>query len=139
MKRKLRKSRRTHLTVHQTSRVSVQYPDAERLEPNGGVGHVDHVNGPGARARREFIATQYELEELTRMWVRTRLDLAFFFHLYRTSGSREWREAVYADRRTDRLQRILGADIVNRITTEVEQEFRESFGDEEWERFLARR
>jgi hypothetical protein len=38
-----------------------------------------------------------------------------------------------------RHQHILGADTVNQIMTKVEQDFREHFGDEEWERFLARR
>jgi hypothetical protein len=114
MTKRFKKSRRRNLKIQQPSRVHLQYPDVEGLEPNGGIGHV---NGPGPKTRREFIPTRYELEELTRLWMQSHL----------------------AVRSIKRHQHILGADTVNQIMTKVEQDFREHFGDEEWERFLARR
>jgi hypothetical protein len=52
MTRKFKNLRRRNLKIQQPSRVRVQYPDVEGLEPNG---DVDHVNGPGAKTRREFM------------------------------------------------------------------------------------
>ena len=121
-----------------------QYPDTEGpgcqpFRKGEIIGFVRHVNGPAAQARPEFTATQYELEELTRLWVRTLLDLDFYCYSTESSGSSEWREIRYAGRRIGRLQEVLGQDSVDRITEEVTGELGERFQGEAWDDFLVGR
>lgn len=121
-----------------------EYPDTEGLgcmpfREGERIGFVRQVNGPAAKARPEFAATEYELEELTRMWVRTLLDLDFYCYATQSCGSSEWREMQYAGRRIGRLQKLLGQATVERITEDIVAELGERFNCFVWDAFLTQR
>lgn len=120
-----------------------EYPDAQGigyfpLGNAGVVGYVDSVNGAASEACWEFNATKHEMKTIAKHWYRelTKIDLFWFQH--QTSGSIEWRTAIYARRRLNRLRNHIG-DMVDEAIAEVDSEFQEILGHELFEQFQNQR
>ena len=118
-----------------------KHQDTEGLWPRSGrgfvIGQVDEINGLGGEECDGFRPTRYELRELARLWYRKRLDLEIDFFLYGQSGSTEWRESVYADRRLERIASVIGDDAVGEIVQELEEAEKKRLGDELWDAFAS--
>ena len=67
------------------------------------VGFVDHVNGGQAVACPEYSPTKHELQQLAKHWIERSLDLDFYWFQTQSTGSSEWREREFAERRLSRL------------------------------------
>ena len=121
-----------------------EYPDTEGigyylLGDRDWIGYIESVNGPGAQACNELQATRHELKVFAKYWYRELTDIDLFWFLHQTTGSTEWRTAVYATRRLQRIRRFIGAALVDDAIAEVDAEFRQKLGDTQWEQFKAQR
>ena len=103
------------------------------------IGYVENINGPGARGCWEFQATHHEMKIIAKHWYRQLTDIDLFWFKHRTSGSTEWRTVEYAKRRLQRIRYWIGDAPVLEAISEVDAEFRQEFGDTEWEQFKAQR
>ena len=121
-----------------------EYPDTEgigyhALGDRGWIGYIEWVNGPGAEACYDFQATCHELRVVAKYWYRELTDIDLFWFLQQTTGSNEWRTAIYATRRLHRIRRIIGDALIDEAIAEVDAEFRQELGDTKWEQFKAQR
>src|SRR5689334_19229492 len=84
--------------------------DNEFLMPSGSsrvvIGTVDEVNSEGAQEVHGFVATRYELLELTRHWQRKVLDLEFFEFFNGQYGSSTMRIVNFGKRRISRIAEL---------------------------------
>ena len=120
-----------------------EYPDTEGighyLLGDACVGYIESVNGPGAEACWESQATRHELQVLAKHWYRELTDIDLFWFLHQTTGSTEWRTAIYATRRLQRIRRTIGDELIDEAIAEVDAEFREELGDAKWQEFKDQR
>ena len=59
--------------------------------------------------------------------------------MHQTTGSTEWRTAIYATRRLQRIRRTISDDLIDDAIADVDAKFRQQLGDTKWERFKAQR
>ena len=121
-----------------------EYPDSEglgylRFRDSEVIGLVDHVNGLQAKACPEYTPTRHELQQLAKYWIERILDLDFYWYHTQCTGSSEWREREFAERRLNRLSRVLGRDVVQELEADVCDELRKRFGAESWDSFINQR
>ncbi len=107
------------------------------------VGYVDEVNGPGALAVPEFVASRHELHILLRYWLEVDLKIRFWWFCTEQVGSDETRRQSFAVRRINRIAAAVNDDaVVQAAIREVE----EAFGKKEhpagnalaWKVFMGR-
>ena len=101
------------------------------------IGGVDGINGEDGKEVQEFVATRHELKQLAEYWALERLDHDFWFFLHQQTGSREWRQSVYIDRRVGRLHGILGKEAMDKAFDGAAARIRKlrNISDEEWKVF----
>ena len=113
-------------TSSQAPLLRERVPDAIDLEPIGDdqeiVGYVPHVNGNEAMPCPEYQPTRFELRELARMWWTRRRMNDDFFLWTRQTGSTEWRENIYAERRIERITAVIGKEETQEIMSQVDRE-----------------
>ena len=70
------------------------------------IGHVDEINGEGAKEMPAFVPTRHELFVLAKYWIREIRQLEFFEFLSGQTGSREMRMIPFGWRRVERISKI---------------------------------
>lgn len=121
-----------------------KYPDSHglgylRFRDSEVIGLVGHVNGRQAQACPEYAPTRHELQQLAKYWIERSLDLDFYWHHTQCTGSSEWREREFAERRLSRISKVLGRGVVQELEAEVCNELRDRFGAEAWDAFYTPR
>ena len=102
----------------------------------GTVGYVSEVNGSEAREVPEFVPTRHELIQIAKYWYLRQLDNDFYFFVFAQTGSSEWRENAYANRRINRIAEILPEQELNQAIEEVERDFKQDkISDADWDIF----
>lgn len=99
------------------------------------MGFVDEVNGPRAEECQEYNPSRFELQLLARHWAEVILNYEIDWFLHATSGSTSIRRKPYAQRRLARIEEIIGADAINKIVEQLEEEARGRIGEEKWQIF----
>ncbi len=103
------------------------------------VGQVDEVNGRGAVAVPEFVATRYELLVLLKHWAEIALDIEFWWFLSESVSSSEMRRRPFAVRRMNRIADALADE---KSVREALDEVYETFGKEHdgpaWKVFMGK-
>jgi predicted secreted protein len=99
------------------------------------VGYVSEVNGAGGAVSNTFVPALVELEIITRHWLFVHLDTSYYCHVTSQSGSTEYRLLLYSDQRLIKLREALGDERYLRACAEVDAQFEERFGQEEWRSF----
>ena len=102
------------------------------------VGHVENVNGDGAREVPEYIPTRSELLELLKYWESEYLRTRYWLYATAQTGSTEIRLIPYARRRVDRIVELLGDDAVA-VMQDARREFAAGLGTRRWAKFCRRR
>jgi hypothetical protein len=105
--------------THQGSKI-VSTEDNRWLLPTAGglIGHVEHVNGPGAQPIENFVATRHELELIARYWIQVALQNEADQYVWQTYGSDWSREMHYAWRRVSKLAAAIGDEFIDRVCAE---------------------
>ena len=96
--------------------------DNDWLLPFGPIGHVEAVNGPGARERPEFVPTHDELMHLARHWMTEAKTIHYRWFWWGHVGSDQIRVEPFALRRLSRIAALVGDAAVDQIAREVEAE-----------------
>lgn len=104
------------------------------LGPRVYIGHVDEVNGNGAREFPAFVPTRFELLQLLEFWEDTFLERTFFVFTTRQVGSTDTRLCPFAERRINRIIELLGDDAVETIAA-VRKRFGQKIGSLKWRQF----
>ena len=101
--------------------------------------NLSSLNGPAAGVCTRCQATRHELMLLAKHWYRelTRIDLSWFQH--QATSSSEWRTAQDAKRRLKQIRSSIGDDLFEQAVSDIDAEFREQLGEDEWRRFGAQR
>jgi hypothetical protein len=107
-----------------------------RLIPGVVIGAVDAINGAEAKPCPEFVPTRHELLEVARHWATELLNIETVFFFDGQTGSEEWRTEAYAQRRLERIAMSVGDEEVEKVFSEVQDEFRKRVGDRYWEMFV---
>lgn len=115
---------------------SVEIEDRDGLGPSVNnrlctIGHVDHVNGEGSEPVPEYPITRHELIRLARYWFEVVIGNNEAFEETGATGSTEWRETEYGERRLHRIAEILGDDEMNEIRARMDLEKRLAACDDE--------
>jgi hypothetical protein len=102
------------------------------------IGFVDEINGKEGEEVPEYVATRHELRQLAVYWSRERLNRDIWWFLFQQTGSTDWRWSIYIDRRLDRLQQILGEEVMTNAFDDVSARWRKlhKFSDEDWRVFV---
>lgn len=109
--------------------------DNTDLQPiNDRIGHVDSVNGNGAREVAEFVPTRAELVELAKYWEATFLQRKIVEFEFDQTGSTDLRLVPFAERRVIRIIDLVGSDAVEAVR-EVQNEFMRRVGARVWNKF----
>ncbi len=101
------------------------------------MGFVDEVNGPRAEECQEYNPSRFELHLLAHHWAEVILDYEIDWFLHAISGSTSIRRRPYAQRRLARIEEIIGADAMNKIVKQLEEEARGRIGEEKWQIFQS--
>ena len=100
------------------------------------IGSVDEVNGRGALAVPEFIASRYELLVLLKHWVEVENDIEFWWFCHEQFSSSDTRLRTFAGRRIDRIAEALADEAcVKEAIEEVYEAFGEQNGGLAWKVF----
>ena len=100
------------------------------------IGHVDEVNGKGAKEMSGFVPTRHELLELARHWLEKVLKISYSWFITAQTGSREIRLEPYAMGRVSRIAALVGQEAVREIEDEVFAEFQQKVDPRHWDIFL---
>jgi hypothetical protein len=100
------------------------------------IGHVDQIVGEGGVELPGFVPTKNELLQLVRYWAMEIIDLDFAFFLYDCTGSSEWRNREFANRRLNAISRVIGREEVTKTFREAEQAFSKGVDQKAWKIFM---
>jgi hypothetical protein len=108
------------------------------VAPWGPLGHVDEVNGRGALAVPEFIASRYELLVLLKHWTEIELDIRFWWFCFQMGDNSKGRLNTLAARRVNRIADALNDE--KAVQTAI-KEAQEAFGNKQdglaWREFTG--
>jgi hypothetical protein len=114
--------------------------DAQGLGPTCAgsfvIGHVDQIVGEGGVELPGFVPTKNELLQLVHYWAMEIIDLDFTFFLYDCTGSSEWRNREFANRRLNAISRVIGREEVTKTFREAEQAFAKGVDQKAWKIFM---
>lgn len=79
------------------------------------IGSVPHINGDLSHACPDFVPTKYELLQVARFWHGILQHNAFLWEEFGSTGSTEYRECIFAERRLKRIGDIIGQDELDRF------------------------
>lgn len=100
------------------------------------IGHVDEVNGLGAKEVEGFVPTRHELLTLVKYFAKTAIEDEYFCFLYACSGSTESRRIAFAWRRVARIKQLLG-NSVDQAVDQVYKDFEKTEDQRYWKVFLS--
>ena len=83
----------------------------------------------------DYVPSRHELLQLARYWVRETLSFPVNFHLFGFTGSYESKLVALGGERLRQLETVLGAEAVQSVVKQVEDEYRWGLGDRLWEIF----
>lgn len=81
-----------------------------------------------------------KLRQLARYWYDERLVQSFWFYIYQSTDSFEWRWSVYINYRLDRLTQVLGMEVMQELQGDAAKSFRNrctEITDEDWRVFTS--
>src|SRR4051794_23254585 len=99
-----------------------------RRAGNFTIGYVPEMHGPEAEGCPAFLPSRFELIQLARYWVRSRLDTELDWFFTQQTGSDDIRLRPYASMRLARIAEVIGEDDVRRVEDEEASKVRETLG-----------
>jgi hypothetical protein len=101
------------------------------------IGWTGEVNGEGSLVTEGCSPTRHELVELAKYWHLVRLDLAYERFCYPDDGigTGDHNRYVFAARRLNRLEAVLGKEAADMALASAEKDFSKNIPSEAWAAF----
>ena len=101
--------------------------ESHGLEPRVGgnfvIGLTEGVNDESAFLVEDFMLTRHELEVLARHYYETSAHAKLYCEVIQGSGSTEWRELAFAQRRLSTIETALGKEVFELAIKEVKEKW----------------
>jgi hypothetical protein len=98
-------------------------------------GFVSEIHGKGGTEVSGYPLTRNELEVLAKYHIREYYDISLTQFEVGGACNTDYRRRAFANLRLERIEQLIGTEPIQKFWAEIEEEWREKFGDELWQRF----